>query len=179
MAHELTHGVVEHSAHLIYFGESGALDESFADIFAVVIKHYSAPGGTPTADKWSWLIGEGLGMNGGPLRDSSSPEVDDLRKIAPTFEDNGGVHALSVIHTKAAYGVFNARAGDGSLLFSWEHVVFLYYLCLCRLAPGSNFSDARQILVDAAKTFFSALPNVELQLRIAAIEKAYCEVGIV
>jgi neutral peptidase B len=178
MAHELTHGVVEHSAGLKYFGESGALDESFADIFAIVIKHSSARGGTAPADEWKWVIGEGLGADGGPLRDLSRPAVDNTSKIVPTFDDNGGVHALSGIHTKAAQSVFTARAGDGSLLFSWEHVAFLYYLCLCRLAPLATFSDARQILVDAAKTFFSGLPDDQRCLRITAIEMAYDEVGI-
>ena len=32
-AHEMTHGVVEHTANLVYETQSGALNESFADVF--------------------------------------------------------------------------------------------------------------------------------------------------
>ena len=37
VAHELTHGVTEYSADLIYSGESGSINEAFSDIFAATI----------------------------------------------------------------------------------------------------------------------------------------------
>lgn len=45
VAHEMTHGVSEYSADLVYSSESGALDESFCDIFAALIEFYSQPDG--------------------------------------------------------------------------------------------------------------------------------------
>lgn len=44
--HEMTHGVVEGTANLEYQGKSGALNQSFADIFGVMI------------DRDDWKIGE-------------------------------------------------------------------------------------------------------------------------
>ncbi len=38
--HEITHGVTQYSANLIYAGESGALNESFSDIFGTAIEFY-------------------------------------------------------------------------------------------------------------------------------------------
>ncbi|MBK7856266.1 MAG: M4 family metallopeptidase [Bacteroidetes bacterium] len=38
VGHEFTHGVVQYSAGLVYQGESGALNESFADIFGECIE---------------------------------------------------------------------------------------------------------------------------------------------
>ena len=41
VAHELAHGVTAYSANLIYANESGALNESFSDIFGNVIERYA------------------------------------------------------------------------------------------------------------------------------------------
>jgi len=178
IAHEIMHGITEYSAGLKYIDQSGALDESLADIFAVVVSSVSTMGETSTADQWAWRIGSGLGVSGGPLRDLSKPALPHLAKFIPTFEDNGGVHALSEIHSKAAYDIFNARNKDGSLLFGWLEIIFLYYLCLCRLPPLADFSTARSILIDEAQTLFAARTEEDRKCRISAITAAYEEVGI-
>ncbi len=41
MGHELTHGVIEHSANLLYQDQPGALNEAFADIFGEMIEAWS------------------------------------------------------------------------------------------------------------------------------------------
>lgn len=44
IAHELTHGVIESTSNLVYATQSGALNESFADIAGVIISNwYTAP----------------------------------------------------------------------------------------------------------------------------------------
>jgi bacillolysin/neutral peptidase B len=177
IAHELTHGVNEYSCGLKYWGESGALDESFADLFGVVISNTSRLGNDSTADHWSWHIGEGLGANGGPLRDLTAPSMN-MNQFEPTYDDWGGVHALSGVHTKAVYDVFTAKDATGNLLMGWMEVVFIYYTCLCQLPPEAGFSKARAILIDCAKTFFLALTPADQQVRIAAIQNAYDQVGI-
>jgi len=42
VAHELAHGVTQFSSGLIYFGESGALNEAFSDIIAAGAEFYFA-----------------------------------------------------------------------------------------------------------------------------------------
>ncbi len=42
IGHELTHGVVEHTAALVYSGQSGALNESLADVFGILVAQYQA-----------------------------------------------------------------------------------------------------------------------------------------
>ena len=44
--HEMTHGVIENTARLEYRNQSGALNESFADIFGALI------------DRYDWTLGE-------------------------------------------------------------------------------------------------------------------------
>lgn len=73
VAHELSHGVTETEAGLIYFEQSGALNESLSDVFGSLVKQYYLK---QTADQADWLIGEGLlaaGINGKGLRSMSEP----------------------------------------------------------------------------------------------------------
>ncbi|STW79936.1 extracellular metalloprotease [Klebsiella michiganensis] len=68
VAHELSHGVTESEAGLIYFEQSGALNESLSDVFGSLVKQYQRQ---QTADKADWIIGEGLlakGIHGKGLR---------------------------------------------------------------------------------------------------------------
>ena len=68
-AHEMTHGIIERTVNLEYRLQSGALNESFADIFAVMV------------DDDDWLLGEDI-VNGdyfpsGALRDIQDPHNGD------------------------------------------------------------------------------------------------------
>src|SRR5699024_4086416 len=68
IGHEMTHGVITHTADLIYEGESGALNESLADIMGAFIE-----------DKEGndlWMLGEDIYMPSEPgigLRDMKDP----------------------------------------------------------------------------------------------------------
>ena len=55
VGHEFTHAVVQSAAGLQYQGESGALNESFADIFGTAIEFYGAI--SP-----NWTIGENINL---------------------------------------------------------------------------------------------------------------------
>lgn len=71
VAHEITHAVIGSSpSNLVYSDESGALNESFADIFGEA----SEPSG-------EWLLGEDLLNNRGPIRSMKSPRLDTCRVI--------------------------------------------------------------------------------------------------
>jgi Zn-dependent metalloprotease len=62
IGHELTHGVIKHTAGLIYADQSGALNESVADVFGVLVAQHQAKCSTAEAD---WLIGADLLLPGG------------------------------------------------------------------------------------------------------------------
>ena len=179
IAHELTHGVTQYTANLKYVGESGALDESFADLFGVAIANTDMLGQDAAATKWSWQVGLGLGPGGGPLRDLSRPEHAHLKDfIKPENGGDAEVHALSAIHSKAAHTIFTARNDSDAPLFRWQDLVYLYYVTLCRLPECATFAMARELLTESAKTFYSGRPNEEQTLLMATIAKAYDEVGI-
>src|SRR6185436_15390547 len=182
IAHELMHGVTKRTAGLIYQGQSGALNESFSDIFGVLIANWSGVGGAASVSfaGWVWVIGPGLGKNGLPMRDVSDPkrtgDPDHMNDFLVTTKDNGGIHTNSNIHNKAAYNVMTSLDAAGAFLFTPTEVATLYYLALSRLASAATFHDARENLITVAETYF---PNpVDRDPRVAAIRGAYDRVGI-
>ena len=58
MAHEISHGVISASADLVYENESGALNESFADILGIAASYYQDPA------TFSWKIGDRISLMG-------------------------------------------------------------------------------------------------------------------
>jgi Zn-dependent metalloprotease len=95
--HEMTHGVIEQTANLEYQYESGALNESFADVFAVCI------------DRGDFKIGEDvvrpLTTTDGCLRNMQFPNSStpsQPKHVSEQYfgtQDNGGVHINSGIPT--------------------------------------------------------------------------------
>jgi Zn-dependent metalloprotease len=54
IGHELTHGVIAHTSNLEYRGQSGALNEHFADVFGLLVRQWRRK---ESAKKTDWLIG--------------------------------------------------------------------------------------------------------------------------
>ncbi len=98
VGHEFTHGVVDYTADLIYWYESGALNESFCDIFGTAIEHF---GDTAL---FNWWIGDGFTKNG--IRSMENPKFhgnpDTYYGENWEFTDfnNGGVHINSGVQNK-------------------------------------------------------------------------------
>jgi bacillolysin len=180
IAHELTHGVTQFTSDLQYYGESGALNESFSDIFAIIIKNWIMKGEDSDVNSWDWQIGPGLGSRGLPLRDLSNPkrtgDPDHMDNYVKTGLDYGGVHANSNIHNKAAYNLLTAKDPQGERVFSPDDIAILYYVCLTRLNPLATFSKTLSVLLDVASTFYAGAPD--LQARLKYIRDAYNGVGI-
>lgn len=180
VAHEIFHGVTEHTARLDYFGESGALNESYSDIFAILISN----AGNPDVGTWNWQIGEELDGTGLPLRDLSDPEKfnqpahrKDYKDLPLTQAgDWGGVHTNSGIHNKAAHNLLTAKKGDRHVLDP-ATVAKLFYLTLTeQLSRTSGFSDSRRGVELVARSLFRNDP--ERKGKMAAIAKAFEDVGI-
>jgi len=64
--HEITHGLVQFTAGLIYANESGALNEAFADIFGTSIEHFAVP------EYANWLMGD---LTGRTIRNTENPNA--------------------------------------------------------------------------------------------------------
>lgn len=182
VAHELTHGVTETTSDLVYRDLPGALNESFSDIFGIMVKNWfpSKPNAIST---WDWQIGAGLGPNGGPLRDLQDPTRtgDPVHMSSyvplPVTNDFGGVHTYSNIHNKAAYNLLTATDSNQDLFFMPQELAILYYLTLTKLNRLANFSDCLRTLKSVAGVYFQG-SSTWPQKRQAIVD-AYAAVGIV
>lgn len=105
-AHELTHAVTETTANLFYYMQSGALNESFSDIFGETVDLGNGAG-TDTAGV-RWLMGEDVpGFGAG--RDMMTPtDFGDPGKLSDAElvcddpgGDSGGVHTNSGVPNHA------------------------------------------------------------------------------
>jgi len=183
IAHELSHGITESTSDLVYRDEPGALNESFSDIFGVMIANWY-PGEPNPLSGWRWEIGAGLASGGGPLRDMSDPRRTgdpdhwNDRKHLGTAVDNGGVHVNSNIHNKAAYNLLTATDATGNPVLTPEEIALLYYLTLTRLSRRATFKDCLRVLRSVAASYFRGNPNSAAAAR-RAIDDAYSAVGIV
>ncbi|BDA71079.1 hypothetical protein RIVM261_065720 [Rivularia sp. IAM M-261] len=178
VAHEFGHGLTNYTAKLVYKYESGALDESYADIFAILIVNYEQP----NISQWNWKIGSGFGANGQAIRDLSSPgnhnnpeHMNDYRKLA-YHDDHGGVHCNCGIHNKAAYNLITSLDEKNNYLFTAKSVAVLFYRALIQLGENSCFSDSRRAIEQVAKTLYRKDPLKEQKIR--AITTAFESVGI-
>lgn len=145
VAHEWTHAVVEHSANLEYRWQSGALNESFSDIFAAMV------------DRDDWLMGEDLAPHilGGreAIRDLSNPrrfgQPDHTKDWVETCSDNEGVHTNSGITNKAYYNIATAIGKDKA-----ERI--FYRALTVYLRTNSSLEDARAAALQSAQDIYGA-----------------------
>ncbi|MFD9907130.1 M4 family metallopeptidase [Streptomyces sp. NPDC059063] len=147
VGHEMTHGVVEHTAGLVYVGQSGALNEAVADYFGNAIDVTASK--TPMSDPKAALIGEDLCRTKAPeacafrnLNDGRTTAKDFLGVTIGT--DSGGVHLNSTIFSGALWDI---REDLGGTLA--DRIV---YKALAEyLTPLDGYTDARNAVVAAAK----------------------------
>lgn len=121
VAHELTHGVIERTSGLLYWDQSGAINESLADIVGEIVDHRFATAGDSPTD---WRLGEDL--PGGSLRNLADPPsrghpdrmTSALWSVDAGYTDQGGVHRNSGVGNKAFHlisqgGTFNGQTVVG------------------------------------------------------------------
>ena len=182
IGHELTHGVTQFTSDLVYKGQSGALDESFSDIFGVLINNWHPIGGFRKLEEFDWQIGRGVRKDGKPLRDLSDPAVTGdpahMKDYVTTTDDSGGVHTNSNIHNKAFSNVITTKDTAGNWVFTPNDVAVMYYLCLSRLPRTADFNRVRETLLDVTKTYFAAQAATVQTARVKAVANAYTAVGI-
>ena len=183
VAHEMFHGVTDHSADLVYQFQPGALNESYSDIFGIIISNMDKP----DPRTWDWELGEGLTTDGRPFRDVRDParfnQPDHMQKfkVLPNTAngDWGGVHINSGIHNRVLHLILTSVDSTNTLTFTPNEVAAVFYLALTQqLSRTSQFSDSRRAVLISARTLFRTLPPAQQQAKLKAIAKAFSQVGI-
>lgn len=183
IGHELTHGVTEHTAALVYQGQSGALNESISDVFGSLVKQQALGQDAGSAD---WLIGAGLftaRVKGVALRSMKAPGTayDDpqlgkdpqpatMADYVETTDDNGGVHLNSGIPNHAFYLAATTIGGQ-----AWEVAGQVWFDVLTggELTATADFATFARLTVEAAERRYAAgsAPTT-------AIRSAWEQVGV-
>lgn len=154
IGHELTHGVTQSEANLVYSGQSGALNESISDVFGIQVKQYALKEDVTQSD---WLIGkEIVGPQLKPaLRSMKDPGKANPYDKQPATMDayvvGGDVHVNSGIPNHAFYTVATTLGGH-----SWDAAGKIWYTTLCdpALQAGSGFRQfAHQTLKHAGRIY--------------------------
>ncbi len=176
-AHELAHGVTGSSAGLIYQNESGALNESFSDIFGTAVEFHAL--GTAA----NWLIGEDVGA----FRSMSHPgqygDPDTYKGTNWYFGsgDNGGVHTNSAVQNKWFYLLTEGGSGhdDNGRAYRVNGIgidkaaKIAYRNLTLYLQPSSRYYDARLGSINAAQDLYGKASG-----EYAAVIEAWNAVGV-
>ncbi|MEV4687723.1 M4 family metallopeptidase [Microbacterium sp. LWH3-1.2] len=184
IAHELAHGVIEDEGGLLYRGQSGALNESIADVFGALAEQHRE---RQAVDEATWLIGEGIftdAVEGAALRSLKAPGTaydDDvlgkdpqpahMRDYVETRDDNGGVHVNSGIPNHAFYLTAKALGGH-----AWERPGLIWYRALTSgtLPSTADFlTFARATLAAAASEYGEESEEVD------AVRAGWTGVGVI
>ncbi len=186
IAHEFTHAVTKFSAGLVYQDESGALNESFSDIFGEVIEK-SVLG---TND---WLLGSE--RSDGAIRDMANPNAfnnpdtylgdfwcDYLDgSLNCTMNDNGGVHSNSGVQNYWFYLLSEGGSGTNDLSNDFnvsgigmsKAAAIAYRNLVVYLGENSTFSDARTGSINAAIDLYGQCSN-----EVKQVTNAWHAVGV-
>ena len=174
-AHEMTHGVIDHTVSLEYKFQSGALNESLADVFGAMV------------DNDDWTLGEEIikpgHFPGGALRNMADPhngaaQGQDGWQPATMSEfmnldigtDNGGVHINSGIPNHACYLIAQAIGREKTEKIYYRTMEAKY------LTAQSQFIDMRLALIRAAQDFVQK--GEMTQNDVDAVKAAFDQVGI-
>lgn len=151
VAHEIGHGVVENTANLEYYGQSGAINETYADIFGAMV------------DREDWFIGEDITKTSfspsGAMRNMSDPhnsgsslndsywQPNHTSQMYIGEQDNGGVHINSGIGNYVYYLYATS--------ITKEKAEQVFYRALTNyLTSKSQFIDFRIAVIQSAKDLY-------------------------
>jgi bacillolysin len=160
VGHELTHGVTEHTANLVYQDQSGALNEAVSDIFGEFVE-------ARTVGRPDWMDGELLSRP----RNLEDPSSVAICSGCPTYpatmsefigpddpfldrfvdRDNNGVHINSTIISHAFYLLADGL-NDAIGVRDAERI--LYRALSMHLVANSKFIDARLAAIASAEELF-------------------------
>jgi Zn-dependent metalloprotease len=179
VAHELTHGVIAHTSGLVYRGEAGALNESFADVMGSLVKQWRQRQPARRAD---WLIGRQMmgpavrarslrtltgrkAFAGDPLL-GTDPQPKHYRDRVRLPDPDIAAHLNSGIPNHAFYLVATRLGG-----YAWTRGGAIWYEAMTTLPSRSNFATAAGHTIAIARRRFGS--------RVAAVVAgAWKDVGL-
>lgn len=172
VAHEFTHGVDEFSANLDYSDESGALDESFADIFGEIVEQ-------ATENNWTnptWVLAEDL-EGTGIIRSFSNPnDKNDPDTYLGTHWYTGSnsdkeVHTNSGVQNHFFYLLVEGGTGVNDIGNNYDvngisinDAIDIAWTAHQYLFDAAEYIDSRDAWIEAAIDLFGSCSNQAIQV---------------
>ncbi|HEY2849203.1 MAG TPA: M4 family metallopeptidase [Gemmatimonadaceae bacterium] len=179
VGHELTHGVQSFTSDLEYEGQSGALNEHFADVFGALVRQWKNGESAASAD---WVIGKEV-LVAAPTRRGvrdmehpgtafvrdpylgTDPQPAHMSKLYEGQSDSGGVHINSGIPNRAF--VLAAKRLGGN---AWDTAGRVWYDTMLRLSRRCEFQECAELCVQTAAAMGADAAD--------AVRSAWAEVGV-
>ena len=183
VGHEFAHGLTQFTSGLIYFDESGALNESISDIMGKGLEYYY------DQEHFSWLVGNLIvkGPDGSHFRSMERPN----RRGHPSFykgsfwrydrADNAGVHSKSGVFNFWFYLLAEGDSGENQANYDYDvapigmdsALQLVYLLETAYLTESSGYLEAYELSKMAATDLFG-----EDSAPYASMIEAWKAVGI-
>ncbi len=201
VAHEFCHGLIQQIEEEISsecsqskekirrkdhkFSEKNALEESFCDIFAVLVRNYYRDNRSywNNPHNWLWDVGENFQEGTGSLRRLDtllSLRFKDAESFYQQIQINDwntaeNYHELSLIHSHAFYRLMTIHNTviNGQPLFNGEFALKLFGAVLEGISDLDRFSESRRVFKKRAEVSLNASPH-----QLDAISQAFIDVGI-
>ncbi|MBI3986240.1 MAG: M4 family metallopeptidase [Lentisphaerae bacterium] len=190
-AHEFTHAVTETTADLIYVSESGALNESFSDIFGACVEFYAQPDARAVYPSCvdgnaDWLLGEDCWLSTRALRDMRNPR--NLSTVGVTgrqptryqglfWDESEEVHQNSGVQNFFFYLLSDGGSGNndgiaysvaGIGVTNAARVAYRALTVYC--TPSTDYVEVRDAWISAARDINTAWTN--------SVQAAWDAVGV-
>jgi len=156
--HEITHAVTQYTADLIYENESGALNESFSDMFGSMVNYFAT-------DTLNWLIGLQTGAafrNMANPKQFQNPDTYKGQYWITGTSDNGGVHTNSGVANYWFALIVKGDTGTNDKGYRYDITPIgpqksekiAYRALSTYLTPSSQFIDCYQAMIQASNDLY-------------------------
>ncbi|TDD46542.1 M4 family peptidase [Kribbella antibiotica] len=188
-AHEMSHGVTENTAGLVYTGEAGGLNEANSDIFGTAVEFYvNNPNDVP-----DYFIGELINIrgNGTPLRYMDKPSKDGVSKdcwsstlgsLDPHYSSGPLNHWYYMLSEGSGAKTINGKNYDSPTCSGAAAVTGIghakaekiwYRTLATYLTSSSKYSNARTGAIKSAKDLYG-----QGSAECLAVEKAFTAIAV-
>ncbi|GAB2849581.1 M4 family metallopeptidase [Pseudoduganella ginsengisoli] len=192
IGHEMGHGVVDATSNLTYSGESGGLNESFADINGEMVEAYARNGGTgsviPSGN--DWMMGKEISKTGQPLRWMYKPSKDGSSKDAwSSTLGNLNVHYSSGPNNRMFYFLSQGSNSSSSSDYYSAYLTkqpaamtgigndkayrIWFKAATTKFTSSTNYADARTKMIAAAEELYGVGSK-----EATAVKRAYAAINV-